>query len=351
MLNKASRCCFFFSLFLLSSNALLCDVTEFQSYEKFRIFCQKQQSFFMVREANRALAEVRLLHGDINLAGLSPRQVVEELRAKGYFKPPAGSCHDWQMDPLKLSKGTFISACYGELDEAFLKREVSVSKGYLKRAMLDPSSALRAFTLQYLKEKTKIAPVKFVLRAFLRERNEELLDGYVDLLKTKRFVKAALKLRKIPRSLQSRIHKLNERATSKKEKAQALFLSVMFTEDRPEAEVPIVLYQLDEGYAQTYLIKLFKAYPPKLVEEFTIPFREGYGDKQRELLRIFIHFTDNSAILKALRYGLERRKEAHFSSFEFELIGAWQKMTNIPYHGSIEPFITWYEDQVRKLKG
>ncbi len=331
---------------VLTSSALAEDLLSFRTYDELRQYCLKGHSALTIAEANRALAELRLLHGKVSLGNLTPRQLLSELESKGYFRPPAGCAHDWIFDPLTLKDERFLSLKFGELKREEYSVSVRLPKPLLKRAMLDDLPQVRSFVISYLATQKEIAPVKFVLRAFLREENSELVKGFISLLKAKRYVKASLKLKKVPRSLKIRIHKLVEKARTKEEHAQALFLAVMFTKMRPSINIPLIIYQLDEAYAIAYFVKLFRAYPSSIIEEFTVPFREGYGDKHRELLQIFIRFKENKKILSALKYALEHRNEDHFAEMEFAIIGAWQKMTKIRYEGTIRPYIEWYKTKI-----
>ncbi len=330
------------TLFLLFSLSLYPSWAADKAFLDFEEHCHRWASSVALAEYNRALSEVRLLHGDIDLKGRSAKEVIIELSKQGYVKKSLYFEYEW--DPFALENYTFSSTKFEELEplpEKFFQGRIRGA--LLKKGLQHPSYRVRWFVLQYLSRKTEVTPLRTVLKAYVHEKKEHLLPYFMSLLVTERFVKAAAKYKSYPRSVVLRIKRSIRAAQRMDEKAQALFLAVMFTDARPSFEIPVVIYQLEQGYAISYLIRLFRTYPAKWVEEFTVPFREGYGDQHEKLLRIFEHFPQNRKVLAALHFALNNRQKGHFSDIRAKIIGTWQTITGIEYKGSIEPYNAWYK--------
>jgi hypothetical protein len=119
----------------------------------------------------------------------------------------------------------------------------------------------------------------------------------------------------------------------------------MFTDYRPAVEVPTLIQCFDDGYAVPFLVKLFKAYPAQYLEDFAVPYLEGYGDKQPQILAVFERFPENKRILGAIRRSFELRHEGHFGMMQDQIVTACERLTGLAYAGDDKPFLAWFEEQ------
>ena len=332
----------FFVAILMVNGALAKDFA--QQYKLFKEHCHRWASATALTEYNRAMNEARLLHGDFALGKRSAEEVIKELSRQGYVNKRLYFEYNW--DPFSRKGYTFSSSLYSDLSldlAGYFKKRFRGA--FLKKGLVDSSFRVRWFVLQCLARRTDITPLKLVLKAYVFEKREQLLQHYIRLLISDRFVKVALRYKKYPKSVVRRITISVNAARTMYQKAQVLFLAVMFTKERPTFEIPVVIHQMEQGYSLSYLVKLFKSYPEKWVEEFTVPFKEGYGDQHAKLLTIFSHFPDNPTCLEALAHALENRSTGHFSDLRAKIIKTWQKMTGIEFKGDISPYLAWYEDK------
>jgi len=309
-----------------------------QSYDDFRERCRQLVSAVVVAEYNRALAEVRLLHGDVDLQNRPARRIAEELVHQGYAHPAPPFEFDW--DPLQLDGYTFRSARWNTLPPPTAAFE-DVPVQFVKLGLLDDDPRVRWSVLRHLGSRRSIAPVKLVLRGYLQESHPHLDEAFLRLLATPRYVSAACELTDVPTALRDKIRALVDRARTVPERGSALFLAVMFTDLRPPADIPIVVWQFDQDYPVPYFVRLFRRYPASLLEAFVVPFRDGYGDKHAHLLRVFMAFPENPRILDALLDALRRRREGHFAPLQRDIERAWAALTDIPYQGDDGPWLAW----------
>lgn len=335
----------FFAATLLVNGASAKDFT--QQYKEFKEHCHRWASATALTEYNRAMNEARLLHGDFELGKRSAKEVIKELTRQGYVNKRLYFEYDW--DPFSRKGYSFSSSRYSNLSldlAGYFKKKYRGA--FLKKGLVDSSFRVRWYVLQCLARRTDVTPLKIVLKAYVFEKREQLLQHYIRLLVSDRFVKAALRYNKYPKSVIKRITLSINAARTMYEKAQVLFLAVMFTKERPKFEIPVVIHQMEQGYSVAYLVKLFQSYPEKWVEEFTIPFKEGYGDQHAKLLTIFSHFADNPTCLAALAHALKNRSTGHFSDLRAKIIKTWQEITGIEFKGDISPYLAWYEEKKKR---
>lgn len=312
----------------------------FASWLEFRRHAIETASSRAVGEMNRALAELRLRHGKLRL-DMDPAEAVRQLVAEGYMKLDL----PWsqELDPVRIVEGLrFESLAHGGISASERSVEVGVENAYLKRALLDEDPRLRWFVLAQLRTRPHESPVKFVLRGFLRERRLDLVQSYVQLLKTERFIRAAERIEKIPGSLEKRIRAYARAARTPDQRAQALFLAIMFTEHRPEVDLPLLVHSIDMDFAFPYLLRLFKAYPPRWIEAFARPLKMGFGDRHELLMELFTHFQDRYPCMQALAFAFVNRRKRHFALLEPAIVRIWEKMSGLSHEGSDRPFLEWY---------
>jgi hypothetical protein len=299
-----------------------------------------------LEELNRGLSEAELLHGQLSLQGVSAQELMRQLAEGGYLKPEV-FIHPVESQ-IQFKNRKFQILSLPNSDPTSFSLQVEVSPKMLKTGLLDESAYVRLFTLDYLLHVEKTHPVILVLKGLTFEDHHFLVSRYGELLRSEGFLGKVPK--KIPRPLLEKIKELISHAKSESEIANSIFFAVQYTDLRPKAEIPIIIHMLNSRYPVTFLVHFFKAYPRTLVEKFSVPFKEGYGDKWEILMEIFSHFTDSKILLDALYYSLAHRKEAHFAVFEDKIISTWEKMSKIKFEGDLKPFEVWLKMKKKGYK-
>ena len=196
----------------------------------------------------------------------------------------------------------------------------------------------------------KEIPVKVFLKAISREQNLEFLRYYIEPLRNKTFYSKIPEdaSEKVPKVFKQRIKDLSENAKTRTEKANALFLNILFSKNLPKLEIRTLMYLMDQDFPREFLVKVFKRYPISFLEEFTEPFMKGYGNQFRTLLYLFERFHSNPTILNALKFALVNRKEHHFVFHQGAILQTWQRMSLLSYKGDDKIYLDWYKSKLKQ---
>lgn len=324
------------SLLIMVTVAEAENFISFSSYREFCNYAVKIETIKAITELNRAMSEVTLYHGKINLTNAPAKKVAGDLFREDYCYEKTAFILSY--DGLTLKNYCFSSSEYEDKDDEQLAEHTlkQLPKSYLQRGLIEGNPMIRNFILQYLSTSESPRPYKSIARALITEDYECLFEDYIKLLNKD------LKLKISP----EKMDRLLTRAETLREKSRALFIAVMFSDVKAKAPIETLVHQFDRDYPINYFVKLFKSYPPSLLETFTEPFLEGYGDKQGRILEVFINFRDRPEIMKALYLALKSRGKGHFERFYGDVIEAWEKITGIKFTGSIDPYVKWYRENI-----
>ncbi len=98
---------------LLCLSGPLFGKAEISTAREFRLNCRRWYSTKIVFELNRALAELRLLHGKIHLRGRTASEVINELYKQKYVGSDFHYKYSW--DPLLFDGLSFQSSLFSQL--------------------------------------------------------------------------------------------------------------------------------------------------------------------------------------------------------------------------------------------
>ncbi|MBT3785720.1 hypothetical protein HOF92_12145 [bacterium] len=318
------------------------------SYKDFRGHAVRWGSNRMVHELNRAVAHLRLLHGDSFAPEMmDPNDLVSQLEQQRYLD--AEVMVRLGHDPVEWHQSNLRSVSYPKALSQSYTLELSFPLRLLSRALLkekDPYVKLFAMEKMGADLKERI-PLRVLLKGVSAERDNFFLVQYVQLLKTPHFYKKIPKdaSEKVPPVFHKHLKIMAQSASSRSEKANALFLNLLFSDYLPELQTRTLMYFLDGEYPLDFLFKVFKAYPSSYLESFIEPFEKGYGSQFKKLLLLFEEFSANTIILDSLFQALLRRKEAHFQFHQAAILALWARLTDIPFTGDDTDYRNWYKQR------
>ena len=188
------------------------------------------------------------------------------------------------------------------------------------------------------------------MKAISREQNLKFLKYYIEPLRDKIFYSKIPKdaSEKVPEVFKRRIKDYSENAKTRADKANALFLNILFSEYLPKQEIKTLMYLMDQDFPKDFLVKEFKKYPISFLEEFTEPFTKGYGNQFRTLLYLFEKFHSSPTILNALKFALVNRAEHHFVFHQGAILQTWQRISLLSYKGDDKIYLDWYESKLKQ---
>ena len=196
----------------------------------------------------------------------------------------------------------------------------------------------------------KNIPIKIVLNAILRENDLEILSYYIKALCNEHLYSLIPDnaSTKIPKSYKEKIKNYANEAKTRRAKANALFLNLLFSDYMPALETQTLMFLMDNEFPREFLVKVFTKYPSIHLEKFAVPFTKGYGNQFSTLLFLFEKFHSNVVILEALKTALVKRHEKHFVFHQGAILNTWQRITFLDYEGNDKIFIDWYDSRSKK---
>ena len=138
----------------------------------------------------------------------------------------------------------------------------------------------------------KEIPIRIFLKGISREQSLDFLQYYIEPLRNKTFYSKIPTdaAEKVPMSFKQRIKEYSDKAKTRADKANSLFLNILFSKHLPKLQIRTLMYLMDQNFPKDFLLKVFKRYPISFLEEFVEPFTKGYGNQFSTLLYLFENF-------------------------------------------------------------
>jgi hypothetical protein len=311
------------------------------SMEELENHARAHCAHLVVAEANRAYAELKMLYNFDAFGERGPKEIIRELQRAGFFHNE-GYC-DLQNIDIVFSDDTFKSASaagYAALTGPDIPAHLIV-----KSLKNQENTDLRIFLLWHLQrfQYEGINLTEPLIDALEKEKNADLYPVYAGILQQPHYFSGFSA--KSSAKLGGALEMAFKGAESQENKGALLFLSFAFSDFRPEmVETPVIISLIDNNYPFDFILSVFKHYPLSLIEEFTVPFKEGYGDKFEVLLALFARFPESRKCMQSLAYALINRSRRHFAFFQGDIIKTWEELTGLEWQGVETPFIEWYKE-------
>ena len=322
-----------------------------KSYSEFKNYAIQWGSNNMTSELNRAIKHLQLIHGNsFNPFKVAPELLVREMQAKAYLDETIYI--DIKNDPVEWNNQELRSISYPEAGRQNFNEKLKYSINLISQAFsTETNPYVKLFAIKECVERLhREIPIRIFLKGISREQNIEFLQYYIKPLRNKIFYSKIPTdaAEKVPMSFKQRIKEYSDNAKTRVDKANALFLNILFSKHLPKLEIRTLMYLMDQNFPNDFLLKVFKKYPISFLEEFIEPFTKGYGNQFATLLYLFEEFHFSPAILSALKFALVNRREKHFVFHQSAILRSWQRISSLTYNGDDQIYLDWYESKLKK---
>ena len=320
------------------------------TYTEFKKDAVYWGSSTMVKELNRVVNHLKIIHGDeFTPENFDLSQLINEMKSKNYVDPNVYI--DDTRDPVIWKSGKIYSIAYQNSTSNKINKNNPYPFEHLYRAMNHENDPyVKLFALHKLRShKVSSKVIDAIIKALMSERDEQILRQFVNFLKSDLVYKSLpINLNELsPELFKIRIKRMSNDAQNLEQKSIALFLNLLFSRYLPPLNTSTVMYCMDQNFPEDFLIKVFTKYPQTYLEEFIIPFKKGYGNNFLTLLNTFENFASNKKILEALKHALINRNKGHFSFYQTEILNTWSQITKTTYEGSDSVYLEWYKQQLK----
>ena len=338
----------FFYIFMQGPQAQ--NIRHLKSYSEFKNYAIQWGSNKMTSELNRAIKHLQLIHGNtFNPFNASPELLVQEMQAKAYLDETIYI--DIKNDPVEWYKQELRSISYPQAGRKNFNQRLKYSINLISQAFsIETNPYVKLFAIKECVERLhKEIPIRIFLKGISREQSLEFLHYHIEPLRNKIFYSKIPTdaAEKVPMSFKQRIKEYSANAKTRVDKANALFLNILFSKHLPKLEIRTLMYLMDQNFPKDFLLKVFKKYPISFLEEFIEPFTKGYGNQFATLLYLFEEFHSSPAILNALKYALMNRREKHFVFHQGAILETWQRISSLTYKGNDQIYLDWYESKLK----
>ena len=322
-----------------------------KSYSEFKDYAIQWGSNKMTSELNRAVKHLQLIHGNsFNPFEAAPELLVKEMQAKAYLDETIYV--DIKNDPVEWYKQELRSISYPEAGLKNVNENLKYSINLISQAFsTETNPYVKLFAIKECVERVhREIPIRIFLKGISREQDLEFLQYYIEPLRNELFYSKIPKdaAEKVPKSFKQRIKEYSNNAKTRVQKANALFLNILFSNHLPKLEIRTLMYLMDQNFPKDFLLKVFRKYPISFLEEFVEPFTKGYGNQFATLLYLFEEFHSSPTILSALKFALVNRREKHFVFHQGAILQTWQKISSLTYNGDDQIYLDWYESKLKK---
>ncbi len=338
-----------FSLSFLKTFSAVNSV-QLKSYAEFRRYAIHWGSNQMTTELNRALKHLQMIHGDkFNPYSSHPKKLVEEMKTKSYLD--LNIYINLKHDPVEWHNKTLRSISYPTANVERYTDHLEYPITFISKGLSpEEDPYVKLYAIQQCLQRHKKIPIKVLLGSIFAEKDFQFLDYYIKVLRNKNFYKRIPKnaVIKVSKVFKKRIKIFADKAKTRKAKANALFLNILFSDYMPPLEIQTLMFLMDNEYPREFLVKVFAQYPSRYLEKFSVPFTKGYGNQFGTLLYLFEKFHSNRVLLTALKIALENRHERHFVFHQGAILNTWQRITSLEYKGDDKIYLDWYQSRYRK---